>query len=224
VQVAEYDLEAARTALRYSAADDGGHQIVPVRSPVSGNVLALLHESEGVVAPGEALIEVGDPALLEVEVEVLSSDAVRIAAGTAVRFERWGGEGELEGVVRMVEPVGFTKVSALGVEEQRVRVVVDFASPREQWERLGDQYRVEAVFIVWRGEDVLSVPSSALFRQGDGWATFVVEGETAVLRSVQPGRSSGLRTEIVSGLSVGETVVVHPDSSLQDGSPVEVAG
>jgi HlyD family secretion protein len=224
VEVAEYDLEAARAALRYSDAGDDGGEAIPVRSPVDGNVLAVAHESEGVVSPGEPLLEVGDPSLLEVEVEVLSSDAVKISQGTPVRFERWGGDGDLEGVVRVVEPVGFTKFSALGVEEQRVRVLVDFTSPREQWERLGDQYRVEAVFIVWRGDDVLNVPSSALFRRGDGWATFVLDGDHVSLRAVEVGRSSGLRTQVTGGLSEGDVIVVHPDSDLEDGSAVETAG
>jgi len=224
VEVAEYQLEAAQTALRYSASADAGSETVPVQSPVTGRVLSLMHESEGVVVAGQPLIEVGDPDLLEVEVEVLSSDAVKIAVGTEVRFERWGGEGVLEAVVRVVEPVGFTKISALGVEEQRVRVVVDFTSPRETWERLGDQYRVEAVFIVWRGDDVLNVPSSALFRHDDGWAAFVIEGDRAVLRPVEVGQRSGLRAEVRSGLSAGETVIVHPDDSIEDGSAVDVVG
>jgi len=224
VEVAEYQLEAAQTALRYSASADAGDETVAVHSPVTGRVLNLIHESEGVVTAGQALIEVGDPDLLEVEVEVLSSDAVKIAPGTEVRFERWGGEGVLEAVVRVVEPVGFTKISALGVEEQRVRVVVDFTSPRDMWERLGDQYRVEAVFIVWRGDDVLNVPSSALFRHEAGWAAFVVEGDRAVLRPVEVGQRSGLRAEVRSGLSAGDTVIVHPNDSIEDGSAVEVVG
>lgn len=224
VEVAEYELEAARTALRYSASGEEPTETVAVRSPVGGRVLRVITESEGVVSPGQPLLEVGDPGFLEVEVEVLSSDAVKIAPGTEVRFERWGGEDALDGVVRVVEPVGFTKISALGVEEQRVNVIVDFASPPPQWQRLGDQYRVDAVFVVWRGGDVLHVPSSALFRHGDGWATFVVEDGTASLREVETGQRSGLRAEIRSGLSAGETVIVHPDSSLEDGSEVEVIG
>ena len=221
VDVAEYDIEAAQTALRYSESAGAGGETVSVRSPVSGRVLRLLHESEGVVAAGQPLIEVGDPDLLEVEVDVLSADAVKIAPGTTARFERWGGEGALDGVVRIVEPVGFTKISALGVEEQRVLTVVDIVSPREEWERLGDQYRVDAVFIVWRGDDVLSLPSSALFRHGDGWAAFVVEAGVARLRQVEIGRRSGLRAEIRSGLTAGETVIVHPDASIEDGTTVE---
>lgn len=227
VEVAEYDLEAAQTALEYSAAQDGGDasEIVTVRSPVSGRVLSLIRESEGVVNAGQPLMEVGDPDMLEVEVEVLSADAVKIAPGTQVRFERWGGEGALDGVVRVVEPVGFTKISALGVEEQRVLIVADIVSPPQQWQRLGDQYRVDAVFIVWRGEDVVHIPTSALFRiNGTGWATFVVENGVARLREVEVGYRSGLRAEIRSGLSAGETVIVHPDGSIEDGTAIEVLG
>ena len=224
VDVAEYNIEAATTALRYSEAAGAGAEMVSVQSPVSGRVLRLLHESEGAVAAGQALVEVGDPDLLEVEVEVLSADAVTIAPGTEVRFERWGGEGALDGVVRIVEPVGFTKISALGVEEQRVLIVVDIISPVDVWKRLGDQYRVDAVFIIWRGDDVMSLPSSALFRHGDGWATFVIEGDIAHLREVEIGQRSGLRAEIRSGLSAGETVIVHPDDAIEDGSSVDIVG
>jgi HlyD family secretion protein len=158
---------------------------------------------------------------LEVEVEVLSADAVKIAPGTNVRFERWGGEGALDGVVSVVEPVGFTKISALGVEEQRVLTVIDIVSPTEKWKRLGDQYRVDAVFIVWSGNDVLSIPSSATFRHGEGWAAFVVVDGVAYLREIEIGQRSGLRAEVRSGLSAGETVVVHPDDSISDGTAVE---
>ncbi len=221
VDVAEFEVEAARTALRYTGSD-GAYETVPVYSPVTGRVLGLVRESEGVVSAGTPLIEVGDPALLEVEVEVLSADAVKIEEGTPVRFERWGGDGDLEGAVRIVEPVGFTKISALGVEEQRVRVLVDFTSPSEQWRRLGDQFRVEAVFIVGRGDDVVNVPTSALFRSDEGWAVFIVDGGTARLRDVEVGRRAGLRTEIASGLEEGETVIVHPSDSVADGSAVEV--
>ena len=221
VDVASYDIEAAQTALRYSETAGAGGETVPVQSPVAGRVLRLLHESEGVVVAGQPLVEVGDPDLLEVEVEVLSADAVKIAPGTNVRFERWGGEGVLDGVVSVVEPVGFTKISALGVEEQRVLTVVDIVSPTEKWKRLGDQYRVDAVFIVWSGNDVLSIPSSATFRHGEGWAAFVVVDGVAYLREIEIGQRSGLRAEVRSGLSAGETVVVHPDDSISDGTAIE---
>ena len=186
VEVARFELEAARTALRYSAAESDAprNEQVRIRAPVAGRVLKIVRRSEGVVAAGETLIEIGDPNALEVEVDVLSSDAVRIAPGALVRFWRWGGEGDLLGRVRVVEPAGFTKISALGVEEQRVWVIADLTSPPEQWQRLGDGYRVEASFVLWQGEDVLQVPAGALFRQGDEWAAFVFANGRAARRTV----------------------------------------
>jgi HlyD family secretion protein len=224
VDVARFELEAARTALLYSAAEGTGglKRRVAISSPVHGRVLKVQHESEGVVAAGEALIEIGDPRALEVEVEVLSDDAVRIGPGTRVLLERWGGAGPLEGRVRAVEPAGFTKVSALGVEEQRVLVISDIVSPPERWERLGDGYRVEARFILWEGEDVLQAPSSALFRHEEGWAVFVMKNGRALRRQVETGRRSGLSAEVLSGLSEGEMVIPHPDRSIEDRTRVKL--
>lgn len=223
VEVARFELEAAAVALRHSAAATGDEPLetVPVRSPVEGRVLKVVQESAGVVAAGQPLLEVGDPGRLEVEVEVLSRDAVRIAPGGRVLFERWGGDEALEGVVRTIEPTGFTKISALGVEEQRVLVIADISSPPQAWQRLGDGYRVEARFIVWEREDALTVPASALFRRDGGWAVFVLEGERARLRPVRLGPGSGLLTEVTEGLSAGERVVVHPDDAIDDGVRVE---
>jgi HlyD family secretion protein len=224
VQVAKFDLEAARTALRYSVAQDS-HQTMeeaPVRAPVEGRVLKLKHESEGVVQAGEPLLEIGDPNSLEIEVEVLSADAVRISPGTRVLFERWGGVRPLEGRVRRVEPTGFTKVSALGVEEQRVLVIADITSPTEQWQRLGDGYRVEASFILWEGDSVLQVPASALFRHRDGWAVFMAANGRARLQPVQVGHRSGLAAEVISPLKEGELVILHPDDSLADGARISL--
>jgi HlyD family secretion protein len=224
VTVAERQLEAARVALKSFAADNGGAQaeMVTVSAPTAGRVLKRFRESEGVVNAGESLLEVGSPRTLEVEVEALSSDAVRLSAGTKVLFERWGGDYPLQGVVRTVEPFGFTKISALGVEEQRVLVIVDFTSPRDQWERLGDGYRVEAVFVLWEDENVLQVPASALFRVGDGWAVFVIEQGKAVRRGVEVGKRSGLTAQIISGLSEGERVINHPSNDIEDGTEVTV--
>ena len=165
---------------------------------------------------------VGDPHALEVEVDVLSADAVRLHPGTKVEFERWGGDGKLEGKVRIVEPVGFTKVSALGVEEQRVWVIVDFTSPAAQWQTLGDGYRVEASFILWEGDDVLQVPASTLFRDGEKWALFVVQDGKAVKRDVQVGQRNGLSAQILSGIKAGDRVIVHPDDQVKDGVRVAV--
>ena len=219
VEVARSELQAARTTLRHSAAQQSGQpaETVAVHAPISGSVLKVLRESEGVVSRGEPLLEIGNPRLLEVEVELLSADAVRAGPGTRVILERWGGEGPLEARVRVVEPFGFTKISALGVEEQRVLVIADIVSPPEEWEKLGDGYRVETKFILWEEDEVLQVPSSALFRRGDQWAVFVVDGEFARLRNVQLGRRSGLTAQILSGVEAGELVITHPDDSVEAG-------
>ncbi|MCC7236075.1 MAG: HlyD family efflux transporter periplasmic adaptor subunit [Bryobacterales bacterium] len=224
IEQARAEVEAARTALLEPAvnhrAPSGG--LVTVHWPVSGRVTRLAKESEGVVAAGDPLVELGNTRALEVEVEVLSVDAVKMAPGTAVEFTRWGGEKPLEGRVRVVEPSGFTKISALGVEEQRVRVIAGLTSPEEEWRRLGHGYRVEAVFILWSGEDVLQTPASALFRTGEQWTVYVVEGEHARRRAVRLGHRNGLAAEIVSGLKEGELVIPHPDETIEDGKPVTV--
>jgi HlyD family secretion protein len=223
VNVARYDLEAARAALAQAAAlrVGGPADAVAVLAPVAGRVLKVAHESEGSVTAGQPLIEVGDPSGLEIEVEVLSTAAVRLAPGTPVRLDRWGGEQTLEGVVRVVEPTGFTKVSALGVEEQRVRVIVDLTSPPEAWRRLGDGYRVEAAFVVWEGRNVLLAPTSALFRHGDGWALFVLAEGRARLRPVRIGQRNGLQAQVLDGLKAGERVIAHPDDKIADGVRVK---
>ncbi len=222
IEVAQYELEAANTALKYSAALDPAEHTekVMIKSPVNGYVLKVNHESEGVVQAGETLVEIGNPKMLEVEVDVLSADAVRIRPGTHVLFQRWGGDKPLKGKVRVVEPTGFTKISALGVEEQRVLVISDIISPPEEWRQLGDGYRVEAGFILWEAEEVLQVPSSALFRYEDGWAVFVMKNKKALLRKVSLGRRNGLNAQVVSGLTAGDTVITHPDSSIEDNTSV----
>lgn len=216
VSTASHELEATRTTLKYAASGSNSNPVA-ILAPVSGQALKIPRKSEGTVSAGQPLIEIGDPRTLEVEVDVLSADAVRLHPGTRVLFERWGGEGNLEGVVRVIEPTGFTKVSALGVEEQRVWVIVAFASPQEQWQRLGDGYRVEASFILWDANDILQIPASALFRHGSGWATFVVEEGRAVLRRVDIGQRNGLSAQIISGINTGEQVIVHPDDRVREG-------
>jgi HlyD family secretion protein len=223
VEVARYELQAARTALEYSAGTT--HEPsdrVPVRSPITGRILKVAHECEGPVGTGEALLEVGDPSALEIEVDVLSADAVKIKPGIKVLFDRWGGEQPLEGIVRLVEPVGFTKISALGVEEQRVLIISDFTSPADQWQRLGDGYRVEARFILWHNENVLQVPASSLFRYNDDWALFVVENSRAKRRGVEVGQRNGLIAQIIEGVKEGETVINHPSDEVEDGRRVKV--
>ena len=224
VAAAAADVERAESALRYSAAEhsSGSEKTVIVRAPVNGKVLKLHHESEGVVNSGDPLLDIGNPHGLEVKAEVLSADAVKIGKGTPVIFERWGGERPLSGQVRVVEPAGFTKVSSLGVEEQRVLVITDFTSAREIWQGLGDGYRLDASFITWEGKNVLQVPASALFRKGDAWALFVVENKRAKLRTVEIGHRNGLTAEITKGLEEGERVIVHPDDRLKEGSRVRI--
>ncbi len=223
VDVARHELEAARTALAFSAAQvESNGEWVQVKSPVAGTVLKLHQKSEGVVPAGQALVEVGDPRALEVVVDLLSADAVRVEPGTRVLFDRWGGEGLLEGVVRVVEPTGFTKISALGIEEQRVWVISDITSPREHWERLGDGYRLEASFLIWRQDDVLQVPASALFRHGDNqWAVFVITEGVARRRVVEVGRNNGLVSQVIGGLKEGEWVITHPDDTIEDGTKIK---
>lgn len=224
VETARAEVAAARAALSGAAAPPvaPGSQVMPVRVPAGGRILRLLRESEGAVNAGEPLVEVADARALEVEVEVLSADAVRMGPGTRVLLERWGGEQPLEAVVRTVEPRGFTKISALGVEEQRVLVIVDIVEPESRWLRLGDGYRVEASFVLWEADAVLQVPAAALFRHGAGWAVFVVENGAARRRAVETGRRTGLAAQIVSGLKEGERVIVHPDDALEDGKTVEL--
>lgn len=222
VEVARHEKEAALTSLKYSAAEHTANvtEKVLIKAPVRGRILKIHRESEGVVREGEALIEIGDPSALEVQVDVLSADAVKLRPGMPVLFERWGGDKPLHGRVRSIEPAGFTKVSALGVEEQRVLVISDIVSPPQEWTQLGDGYRVEAGFVLWEDKYVLQVPSSALFRTGSNWSVFTVKNKKAQLRNVQTGYSNGLRTQIASGLTEGEMVVLHPDNSIKDGSRV----
>ncbi len=220
-QVARYEVEAARAALleggpRGSDGDAAqtGTTLRLVRSPVAGRVFRIITRSEQVVAAGTPLVEIGDTSALEVVVDVLSQDAVRVKPGAMMLIEDWGGESTLVARVRMVEPSAFTKVSALGVEEQRVNVIGDVLNPPE---RLGDRYRVEARIVVWEGEDVVKVPTSALFRVGDGWAVFVVDNERARLRPVEVGHRNVRESEVLAGVSEGEETVLYPSDQLQDG-------
>ena len=217
IRVAEADLRAARAARLALDEQKGG--AVPVRSPVAGRVLRIAEKSERVVPAGAPLLTLGDPQKMEVVVDLLSQEAVKVRPGMDMLIEGWGGGRTLRGRVRTVEPYAFTKVSALGVEEQRVNVIGDFVDPPGP---LGDGYRVEVRIVVWRGEHVLKVPVSALFRQGEAWAVFVVEGGRARLRTAEPGQRGAQEAEIRSGLREGEAVVRHPANELKDGARVAV--
>src|SRR4051794_25681693 len=190
----------------------------PIYSPIDGRVLKVFQESAAVVTPGTPLVELGDPAGdLEVEIDVLSRDAVKIHPGDAVLLEHWGGEAPLRGRVRVVEPSGFTKTSTLGVEEQRVWVIVDFVDPWEKRTTLGDAFRVEARIIIDEAREVLKIPTSALFRVGPDPAVFRVVNHVARQTVVKVGRQNGLEAEILDGLKEGELVVLHPSDQIQDG-------
>jgi len=219
VEVRRYELQARRSTLEYQTLLAEGEAIEPVlvRAPVAGEVLKIHHECEGPVETGLPLMEIGNPAALEVVVDVLSMDAIKIQTGMRVLFERWGGDAPLEGIVRTVEPVGFTKVSALGVEEQRVWVVVAITSNVDQWQRLGDGYRVEARFILWDEDDVLQLPASSVFRYRDGWAVFVINGGRAQRRPVTIGQRNGLSVQILAGVDSGDRVLDHPSDEVDEG-------
>ncbi len=223
LQVARYELEQARAMLtRGNVSSEGPDGLEPLTivSPVSGRILRVYQESARVVPAGFALVEVGDPTDLEARIEVLSRDGVAIRPGARVMIEQWGGPQALEARVRWVEPSAFTKISALGVEEQRVYVVADFVSPIEERPTLGDNYRVEGRVVVWEGEDVLRAPAGALFQRGGKWQTFVLKNGRAQLRALKVGRSNGLETEIVEGLTEGERVIVYPGDKVGDGARV----
>jgi HlyD family secretion protein len=180
-------------------------------------VLRVFQESATVVAAGDMLLEVGDPADLEVEVDVLSQDAVKVRPGAKASLEHWGGDAPLEGTVRLVEPSAFTKISALGVEEQRVNVIIDFAGPRDGRINLGDAFRVEARIVVWEEPLVVKVPTSALFRTGEAWTVFVVRQDRVELRRTQIGQRNEIEAQVLDGLEVDDRVVLHPSDKLRDG-------
>lgn len=215
----EQRAEAARAvlALQGSGASD---QVLTLEAPIDGVILRRFQESRAVVAGAQPLLEIGDPRALEIEVEALSTVAVQLHEGIAARVLRWGGDDALEARVMRVEPGAFTKISALGVEEQRTRVILELLSPPERWTRLGDAYRVEIEFLLREEDAVLQVPSNALFRAQGRWAVFVVEEGRARQRGVVIGDRAGLVTEIRSGLKPGERVVQHPDDRVAEGARV----
>lgn len=209
---ASYRAEEVRSSLLKS---DG--EAIAVKSPVSGVVLRILQESERVVSPGTPILEIGNPAKVEIVFEVLSSDAVRIKPGADVIVQNWGEEQRTAATVRIIEPRAFTKVSALGVEEQRVNVIAEFCDVIPS---LGDGYRVEGELVVWESPSSLQVPVSALFRAGPDWNTFVVEGSRAIARRVTIGQRNSKNAEVLSGLSKGDVVVLYPDDRLSSGKAV----
>jgi HlyD family secretion protein len=222
IRVAEFERVQAQAALaQVQAPTTGKSEPLTLLSPVTGFVLGVQEESARVVAAGTPLMEVGDPTDLEAEIELLSSDAVGVQPGAEVSIEQWGGSSPLRGKVAVVEPGGFTKVSALGVEEQRVKVRVEFTDPIPATHPLGDRFRVEARILTWRSAGVLQVPTGALFRRGNDWMTFVLSGGKARLTKVEIGRTNGLAAEVRDGLQPGEAVILHPPDAVADGVAVK---
>jgi HlyD family secretion protein len=220
-EASRHDLAQARAALaRYRSGAPGPQW--EVTSPVNGSVLKVVQKSEGAVALGAPLLEVADARSLEAVVDVLSQEAVGIRPGMAARMELGVGVPPLRAVVRLVEPSAFTKVSALGVEEQRVNVILDFDGPLDQVWTIGDGFRVEAHIVTHRVEDAVKVPVGALFREGEGWAVFVVQGDSAAKRAVNVPRRNGVEAMVEDGLKPGERVIVYPSDALRDGARIEI--
>jgi HlyD family secretion protein len=197
-----------------------GQRRVEVRSPVSGRVLNVLRESETVVAPGQIIVSVGDPEQIEVMLEMLSEDAVKIREGASGTLDGWGGT-PLKMRVRRIEPFGYTKISALGIEEQRVHVLLDFMDPLEARRALGHGYRVTGKILMWEGKQVLKLPMGALFRDGTQWAVYALEAGKARLRHVKLGHLNDVEAEVEEGVTEGTQVILHPSDRVGDGTPVQ---
>ncbi len=223
-EIAQFERELAQAALTRSGGkpdDDASAEYLVIKAPISGNVLRVFEENSRVITPGTQLLEIGDPADLELEIDVLSSDGVQIRPGQDVIIDHWGGEQPLHGTVRLIEPSAFTKISALGVEEQRVNVIVDLTAPPEERPGLGDAFRVEAHIVTWQEDDVLKIPTSALFRSSDDWCVFAVRDRVSLQVTVQPGQRNSLEVEINEGLNEGDEIVLYPGDRIRHGTHVE---
>lgn len=225
VDLAQANLAAARAEERVARAGlarpDGAASgpVVVLRAPVDGVVLRRLRESEAVVAQGEPILEIGDVSQLEVVADYLSTDAVRLRPGQPAFVTRWGGEEALVGRVRLIEPAGFTKVSALGVEEQRVNVVIALDAEAGGG-RLGDHFRVEVQVVVWEAEAVTTVPIGSLVREGEGWSVFAVRDGRAVRTPVTVGMRNDSHAQITAGVEPGQAIIAFPGSGVSDGTRV----
>lgn len=231
VTAATRELEAARFRAQGAASEAavakagrmalaGGHAVV-LRSPAGGRVLRVLEKSERMVQAGTPILQIGDPMGLEIVIDLLSSDAVKVEPGATVMIEGWGGDEPLRARVKYIEPAAFTKVSALGIEEQRVNVIAELVEPMA---KLGDGYRVDARIVLWEGKNILKVPTSALFRDGSRWSLYTIEDGVAHRRPVKIGRMNPFEAEVTGGIQEGSRVIVHPPDKLSDGGDVEIRG
>lgn len=218
----EHEVEQAKALLaQYGEGSTTPPERWNVTAPVSGLVLKVTQESETVVQPGTPILEIGDPRDLEIVVDVLSTDAVEIHPGADVAIEHWGGPGTLSGRVRRVEPAAFTKISTLGVEEQRVNVLIDIVSPPKDWSGLGDAYQLDTRVTVLTRDDATIIPSGALFRTGEGWSVYVVSDGRAQRRTVDLMRRSGRFAAVTAGVEPGDKVIVYPSDRIAPGVRVE---
>jgi len=221
LNVAEFELETQEAALAAIPSNENqAGQPLTLTSPVNGAVFRVFQESSGFVSAGTPLMEVGDPADLEVVVDLLSKDAVNVKAGQKARLLHWGGDRSLNAEVRLVEPSGFTKISALGVEEQRVNVILDLTDPKETWQHLGDGFRAEVAIVTWEGKDLVRVPASALFWADGDWAVYKVDEDRARRTALTIGRRNANWAEVDSELKPGDRVVIHPSDQMKDGVKV----
>jgi HlyD family secretion protein len=229
LQIAQRAVDQKTSELQQTAASlmgpGGGHSAdqqrpIEVRSPISGRVLNVLQESETVVQPGQVILTMGDPKQIEVMLEMLSEDAVKVHEGDGATLEGWGGS-PLHMRVRRVEPYGYTKISALGIEEQRVHVLLDFTDPTEKWVSLGHGYRVVGKIQIWDGKQVLKLPMGALFRDGARWAVYKVKDDRAHLAHVELGHLNETEAEVLAGVAEGDQVILHPSDRIGDGVPVQ---
>lgn len=216
MDVAQSVLAAVKARLVQPGQMAGDSSSLLVRAPISGKVLRILHKSEGVIPAGTPLAELGNPEDLEIVIEMLSRDAVKVETGDTALIKRWGGTDDITAQVRVVSPSGFTKISALGVEEQRVNIYLDFIDGKEKWRGLGDAFRVEASIIVDQAVDTLYLPISALFRYEGNWSVFQVTDGTTTRKQVTIGRMNDQIAEILGGLAEGDSVVIHPGSEVDD--------
>jgi len=211
---AQSEVKVARAGLVGIGDGTPGHRVISLRSPAAGSVLRILEKSERVVQAGSPVVVLGDPAKIEIVTDVLTTDAVNIKTGAAAFLDGWGGDRRLRARVRLVEPAGFTKISALGVEEKRVNVIADFVDTPDG---LRDGYRVETHIVTWENTDVLKIPGSATFRDRDGWSVFVLDQGRARRRTIQIGHRNQTEAEILGGVSAGQEVVLHPSNQLREG-------
>jgi HlyD family secretion protein len=222
VEIASFELEQAKAALLHFDGDEGAGNAdelsFSIRAPIDGTVLRIHEKSGRMLQAGTSLLELGNPRDLEMRIDVLSQDAVRIKPGQIVIIEHWGGEGALSGSVRHVEPSAYTKISALGVDEQRVDVIADFGSQQKDGAALADGYRIEARIVIWESADTVQVPVGALFRDGKDWAVYRINGDSAQLTRLELGRNNGEVAEVLSGLDVGDQVILHPGDRIEAGT------